>query len=417
MPHLYSIALLGAYLLTFWFLRHTAVAAVCFGAVLLPFMTGRVRLTWKDAILLCITLAALPRHLGSDYELQTLAQVVGFGWALSVVSQNAIFTPATGRLIVWCVLISSCALAGVMLFQVAPGQFSFSLSTVLARDRAEGWYLLGDNPAGAPTIASILGVAIVSCLALLGGRCSAFKFALLLGLVGALVLSCGRGAMLATSVVILLYLVTLRHTTAWGRIRMWGLAVALPVMGLSPLVGFLEQYQSRGFSDRLETLMRLETDNSVEGRFAMWRHGVDLAASDAGGYGYRYFWDLEGLTLHNEFLAQTVGGGWAVGALFVALMWFLSIRAGRLLWRSDGGHHAQRFLCAGMLVLGVMLGMSENWSLSSNGIFYPFFWLNVGLLLNLSFVGEIEAVAVRRRGFRAEVLETIPEKDAVAQAA
>lgn len=412
--------LLALFLLGFWSLKVPAIVVLCAGICLIPFV-GRIRIGWHDAALFGIALAALPAHLDDSGGLLMLAQVVLFGWALSLAAANATFTPRVATAFVWCALASSCGLAALMLFQVAPGQFSFSPTAILSRDRNEGWYVLGDVAAGAPTIASILGVAIVSCLSLIGaGRRTVPLIALLVSLYGALVLSCGRAAIVASAGILMIYLMSHRGRSVAVRARTWILVAGVPLAGLMPFLRYLKGYQTEGFSRRLESLARLEIDNSVEGRLEFWRYGLDLAASDPRGWGYGYFRELEGYTLHNEYLAQFVGGGWIAGGLFCVLIAGLLFRAARLLWRWDAERFPHRFFAGGVLLLGAGVGMSENFSLSSAGMFYPFMWIAVGLVMNRSFVGEQKARCVakpERREFSSDTLESIPADQPVARAA
>lgn len=369
---------------TFWVRPYVPVVGLFLSVVVLvvfgAFGEGRMRTTWGlGLILLYACIVAFPSFLYDDLKVAArvapTAALAGMAWSLLRCSRRYEFG-------IVCVLVAACVCTVVLMwFQVAPGEFSFSLVHALTRERGN-YYLTGSEPHVGPTmIAPLIGIGMLGSLfaifeagsragRLLASVATAFFFFML-------VLTGSRIALVAGTISALCLITLIKARL--GRFRLRSLLtlpfILVVVCVLAVLAFEMTLTYSPGAVERYSTLLTATPDLSLRGRFRLWEEALDAANTNILGNGFTAFPDRYGNTPHNEYLGHLVAGG-ILGLL--ALLAVIGAWAYRVLYAirlcRGWARHVAAF-SGSCLLFAVGIGTMENYSVSSLSLFWFIFWL------------------------------------------
>ncbi len=336
-----------------------------------------------DLLFVLYFIYAWPLHT-EWYDFTVLVRVMVFPWLVYWLFKNSSADPT--RVFLAAMICSAVTVTAVMIFQVAPGHFDFSIDRLLTLDRGTGFILRGEEAVG-PNAAGYfaaggLGLALTMMRFRLGGPFGLIWSLAAAVLVGFTVIAGTRVAWLAEAVMLGMYVLfppNDRWKARWMRVARAVTLVALLAAVAIASISLVQAGEGAArFEDRVEGLLDPGTDSGFTARLYYWSLAWAMIEAHPMGSGHETFYATYGRTTHNEWLAQLVAVGWIGTALFGLIVlvtawhiWRAVLRAGL----REPGVYA-------VLSLSVVVGLSlltENISRSGMYTLWPVFWGTFGL--------------------------------------
>lgn len=347
----------------------------------------------KDLVFVLYAVAALPPVLLNPSQGMLWARIIVYAWLITLAFQNLQHRERDVWLTFWVLYVSLVMVSSVMLFQIAPGRFDFSIERLATLDRQKGFYFTSETRVG-PNIAAYAGAAAV-VLALVRMRFRRGRLLLNLGAVVApavlLFVSGGRNAWVATALCCTLYLfyqprgLRVRRPLALKALRL--VSTALGIMFVVALVAqAVAAGQDTEAVQRLQDMVDPANDQNVKFRMTYWALAMGMVQQRPLGWGFGAFKERYGYSTHNELLGQLVGGGWAATVLFVVLLgmlWWHALRMRRDTPVAD----AVRFAALCFLLMTCLAMVTENITVSLMNTYMPVFWTVLGISYGLQHQG------------------------------
>jgi O-antigen ligase len=278
------------------------------------------------------------------------------------------------------VLVASCLAAVlIMLFQVAPGEFDFSILGALTRQRGEYFLTRTEAYRGPNVIAPLIGVAMLGALFLffrakaLAARTAAA--CVVSACLFALILTASRTAVVAGLTCAIIGTIILRPKRFQLR-TLWTALLTIVALALVAAAAFkLTIEYSPDAVYRYSILLTGDADFSLRTRFHLWDQALTASNDNLFGRGFTAFLNRYRYTPHNEYLAQLVAVGIPGLLVFctVVAAWGYRVLGG--LRSSDIQIRQVSSFSGSCLLFSLGIGMTENFSASSLSLFWFVFWL------------------------------------------
>lgn len=337
----------------------------------------------KDLLFLCYAPLAFIPVLDDIHEGIFWIRIVVYPWLITFVFQNISYTEKRLSVYLYAAMVVSLAVAGVMLFQVEPGQFDVSLQRLVTLDRNVGYYYMGEDRIGPNTAAFMSAAAIIVVLTSLRfARSNVLpRYALLIIPLVFLIVSGGRNAWVSTGFCILLYAVY-HGARIMGRHRQVIHVALLAVVALTIVPAIAESishYHADSWSRRLAGLLNPTEDHNFEVRLIYWGRALSMIADRPLGWGFNAYVSRYDRSPHNELLGQLIGAGWLATVVYVILIAYLWWHV----WKGlDSTHPLSdriRFACLCVLTVTTLAMLTEHISRSTMNTYAPIFWMIIGM--------------------------------------
>jgi O-antigen ligase len=320
---------------------------------------------------------------GRDTSITLALKIAVYPWMITFALQNIRYNKDALVRVLYCLFIASSVIITIMYFQERFGVFNFSVEYAISKDRTSGFFFMDEGiTVGPTTIASMILLCILILNQLLRFSTKHFKLILPLLIIYflLLVMSGGRMAIIATFSALAFNLSLIKKN-----IFMKYFVVASGLILFLCLIYFFFIFQKNlailpdSFFDRMSLSLTNLHDKSVTTRIFLWGDALGMFLDNWWGYGYDYFSNRFVRSTHNELLGQIVGIGF-IGTLFYLLIYIYFFKRNiEMLNMFQKEVIFFPILTISLLISLFFIGMSENYSYSSNNILYPLVWVILGV--------------------------------------
>jgi len=318
-----------------------------------------------------------------DISIPLALKIAVYPWMITFAFQNIRYNKDTLVRVLYCLFIASSVIIIIMYFQERFGVFNFSLEYAISKNRSYGFFFMDEyRTVGPTTVSSMILMCILILIQLL--RVSIRYVYLILPLLiiylFLLVIAGGRIAIIATIIALAFNLSVMKK-----KIFMKYFVGASGLVLFSCIIYFFVIFHRNlailpdAFFERMSLSLTALYDESLGIRIFLWENALGLFLDNWWGYGYDYFSNRFFWSTHNELLGQIVGIGF-IGTLFYLLIYIYFFKRNiEMLKMVKKEVLFLPILAVSLLISLFFIGMSENYSYSSNNILYPLIWVVFGI--------------------------------------
>ena len=330
-------------------------------------------------------LFAIPSSLVySDLEQYIKISLIPF--ILYYACSNYSVSPDFLKKILYITLISFSFVALLLAFQVDFRVYDFSIANALVRDRHAGYFLVSNSPLGANVFSislSVVAITAYSISFIYKGITNYFFIGIMLIAIFLIMVVSSR-----TVSVALIFIFAINQLI--GISGNWNITKALKKLTiilvlLVLLLPVVLSYLPESFFERYSVITNFTADNSLLTRFMLWGGAFELFFDNPIiGVGYSRMFNIHGMTTHNEFLAHFIAGGIFTGISTFTL--YAVIFRNMVINFKNIGEESTFFVRFSLSIffLTMFIGLTENYSFSYSGLYYPIIWIYFGLFTALA---------------------------------